>query len=103
MNDIKDFVVSMIIVFAIWAAATGAGYMVNILVFSMVKKNQADKQWKTAAKSFGVRVSKLKKMTKAEIKKMYRKLVMKHHPDKGGNPDKFRDLHDAYEFAYAAS
>jgi hypothetical protein len=27
---------------------------------------------------------------------------MKHHPDKGGDPDMFRNIHEAYEFVYAA-
>lgn len=64
--------------------------------------NNRRKQWKKAAKAFGVRVAKLKKMSKKEIKDLYRKMAMKHHPDKGGDPDKFRNVHDAYEFAYAA-
>lgn len=34
---------------------------------------------------------------KSEIKKSYRKLVTKHHPDKGGNPLHFRCLNKAYE------
>ncbi|MHA1816590.1 MAG: DnaJ domain-containing protein [Candidatus Heimdallarchaeaceae archaeon] len=62
------------------------------------KKNQ----WKKAAKAFGVGVTKLKKMTKDEIKALYRKMAMKNHPDRGGNAEKFRNLHEAYEFAYAA-
>ena len=32
-----------------------------------------------------------KTATQAEIKKSYRKLSMQHHPDKGGNEDKFKD------------
>lgn len=32
-----------------------------------------------------------------EIKKAYRKLAVKHHPDKGGDPEKFKDINAAYE------
>jgi DnaJ family protein A protein 2 len=32
-----------------------------------------------------------------EIKKTYRKLAMKHHPDKGGDPDVFKKISHAYD------
>lgn len=32
-----------------------------------------------------------------EIKKTYRKLAMKHHPDKGGSEEKFREVNEAYK------
>ena len=32
-----------------------------------------------------------------EIKKAYRKLAREHHPDKGGDPEKFRKVQEAYE------
>lgn len=31
-----------------------------------------------------------------EIKKAYRKMAMKHHPDKGGNEEEFKRLNTAY-------
>jgi DnaJ family protein A protein 2 len=35
--------------------------------------------------------------TQDEIKKKFRKLVVIHHPDKGGDPDKFKEINNAYE------
>ena len=31
-----------------------------------------------------------------EIKKAYRKLAVKHHPDKGGDPERFKSITEAY-------
>ena len=31
-----------------------------------------------------------------DIKQAYRKAVLKHHPDKGGNPDTFKEIQSAY-------
>lgn len=38
-----------------------------------------------------------KSATASEIKKAYRKQAMKHHPDKGGNAEKFKEISKAYE------
>jgi DnaJ family protein A protein 2 len=35
--------------------------------------------------------------SKEDIKKAYRKLAMKHHPDKGGDPVKFQEISNAYD------
>jgi DnaJ-class molecular chaperone len=32
-----------------------------------------------------------------EIKRAYRKLAMQHHPDKGGNEEKFKQINEAYD------
>ena len=34
--------------------------------------------------------------SKDEVKKVYKKLAMKHHPDKGGDETKFKQITDAY-------
>ena len=38
-----------------------------------------------------------KTATKDEIKKAFRKKAIREHPDKGGDPEKFKDLTVAYE------
>lgn len=35
--------------------------------------------------------------TKDDIRKAYKKLALKHHPDKGGSPEEFKRITDAYE------
>ncbi len=37
-----------------------------------------------------------KSASKDEIKKAFRKLAMEHHPDRGGNPEKFKEISEAY-------
>jgi molecular chaperone DnaJ len=37
-----------------------------------------------------------KKATKDDVKKAFRKLAQKHHPDKGGEEAKFKDITEAY-------
>ena len=38
-----------------------------------------------------------KNATSDEIKKAYRKKALKEHPDKGGDPEKFKEISLAYE------
>lgn len=38
-----------------------------------------------------------KNATKEEIKKAFRKLAHKYHPDKGGDPQKFKEINEAYQ------
>lgn len=38
-----------------------------------------------------------KDASEADIKKAYRKLAMKHHPDKGGDPEQFKKIQGAYD------
>lgn len=37
-----------------------------------------------------------KTASKEDIKKAFRKLAMEHHPDRGGNADKFKEISEAY-------
>ena len=35
-----------------------------------------------------------------EIKRAYRKMAVQHHPDKGGDEQKFKELSEAYEILH---
>ena len=37
--------------------------------------------------------------TQDEIKKAYRKLAIEHHPDKGGDENKFKKISEAYDLS----
>ncbi|KAJ1486342.1 DnaJ domain-containing protein, partial [Baffinella frigidus] len=32
-----------------------------------------------------------------QLKKAYKKVALKNHPDKGGDPEKFKEISNAYE------
>ena len=38
-----------------------------------------------------------KSASEADIKAAYRKMAMKHHPDRGGDEKKFKEVTEAYE------
>lgn len=38
-----------------------------------------------------------KNATAEEVKASFRRLAMEHHPDKGGNPEKFKEANEAYQ------
>ncbi len=50
-----------------------------------------------SARLFGVTVDVLKKMDCRALTRQYRKLALRHHPDKGGDPDTFVKIGAAYE------
>jgi curved DNA-binding protein CbpA len=49
-----------------------------------------------SARLFNVTVETLKKMDCRVLTRQYRKIAMKHHPDKGGDKETFVKLNAAY-------
>ena len=45
----------------------------------------------------GLDAAKKHELTDKDLKRAYRKATLKHHPDKGGDPDAFQAVHEAYE------
>ena len=107
MNDILEELAGLVIAIFIMI---GISYGFDVLVNYLVKRQMSNlqnapnkKEWKRAAKVFGVKVKELKKMDKDEIKRRFRKIVMGKHPDQGGDEEEFKNIYSAYEFAYAAA
>lgn len=102
-DDVGDYVFRVIMMYVL------INFVYNLINYGIYmyrfKKvhNKDNQTWKKAAKAFGVRAGKLKKMSKDEIKKLYREMAKKVHPDHGGDEEKFRKLHDAYQFVCAAA
>lgn len=112
MDDAKDTIIAIVCWLLI---IVGYNLFLNLLQRYYLRKlhkkynmgglrnnNPNSMTWKKASKVFGIRVAKLKKMPKPEIKKVYRMKAKKVHPDHGGSNTKFNTLNEAYQFAYAA-
>ncbi len=69
--------------------------------FYQRRSNQSNMTWEMAAKALKVNLKKLKKMSKAEIKKIYRERAKAVHPDVGGSAADFNNVNAAYKFAAA--
>lgn len=65
-------------------------------LFSRVKSadNSVDKNKRNAIKLLGIEDS----FTKDDVKKAYRRLARKHHPDAGGTEENFKRLNKAYQY-----
>ena len=59
-------------------------------------KGRRDVSLTEAGSIFGEEPSRLRKMTRAELARLFRRKAMKLHPDKGGRHDSFVKLVDAY-------
>jgi len=60
-------------------------------------ESKIEESYEEAGKLLGVSVDELKKMGSRELTKLYRKSAHDHHPDKGGEHDRFVRLNKAYE------
>jgi len=54
-------------------------------------------QMEKACQVFGVKQEVLSSITRSRLNRLYRRLALKHHPDKGGSNEKFVELTAAYE------
>jgi len=103
-NYLIRFIVRFV-VYWIWVSLA-LGVMQAIANKSIYKKHVKNKAKKSkvfseASKLFKVSKRKLKKMSKNEITKLYRKRVKEVHPDHGGKKEDFIKLKNAYDFIMA--
>jgi len=54
-------------------------------------------QMEKACQVFGVKQEVMTSITRSRLNRLYRRLALKHHPDKGGSNEKFVELTETYE------
>ena len=102
-NEVVETALSVLYLVILTAYIIQVFYRPAYYYGSRVRNSFNGRHWKRAAKVFGIRVNKLKKMSKDEIKSAYRKKAKEAHPDHGGDAETFNMLNEAYQFAYGAA
>lgn len=70
------------------------------LLDEQVKKAEAQakrQKAQTASKPWHVVLGVQKNATRTEVRAAYRRLISENHPDKGGDPETFRGIKEAFE------
>ena len=109
MNDVMEEIINIIFAFIIVIAVTSVIDCIarKIIIWHLKRKynikdvNENKMSVKQACKILGIKQSDLNKMSKADLKKIFRNKVQKVHPDHGGSEKDFRNVKEAYDFAYS--
>jgi nucleoside permease NupC len=115
MNETVEIIIVVIVAFiAVLAYSFGMSklkeYMFKKLLEKMLGKNQYQSKFHQQTSGMGIeeacevlKIKKrdLKKMSKQELKSIFRKRIFETHPDHGGDKDECIKVQNAYEFATA--
>ena len=63
----------------------------------LIKKSQIQRYFSANSEDLYTRLGLSKGADTKDVKRAYKKATLKHHPDKGGNPEEFKKVQEAYE------